>query len=152
MFHKNLTKNRLSGFTLIELLITISIIGILSLISLFALQGVRSSARDDQRKNDLALIRSQLELYKSDCNKYPDTEDFPAAGGTLAGDPENSSCSSNIYIKVRPKDPLTGRDYYYSGGANAYLLCAAFESSPGDTCGVATSCGGIPCNYKTINP
>jgi prepilin-type N-terminal cleavage/methylation domain-containing protein len=102
---------RNSGFTLIELLITIAIIAILSMMSLFALQGVRASARDDQRKNDLALIRSQLELYKSDCDKYPDTTQFPVAGGILKGDGTSGSCAlTNIYIASRPKDPLSERE------------------------------------------
>ncbi|MEK7526576.1 MAG: prepilin-type N-terminal cleavage/methylation domain-containing protein [Patescibacteria group bacterium] len=148
-------KNK-TGFTLIELLITISIIGILSMISLFALQGIRASARDDQRKNDLALIRSQLELYKSDCDKYPDTTAFPAAGATLNGDGSSSSCLlANIYIASRPKDPLTEREYYYSGGATTYVLCAAFEGGGSDVCpGTCNSSGSttLACNYKTINP
>ncbi len=153
---KNNISTQKSGFTLIELLITISIIAILSLISLFALQGVRASARDDQRKNDLALMRSQLELYKSDCDKYPDTTQFPAAAGILKGDGTTGSCSlTNTYIASRPKDPLTGRDYYYSGGANTYVLCAAFEGGGTDTCPGACNTTGSPaisCNYKTINP
>jgi len=129
-----------------------SIIGIISLISVFALQGVRSSSRDNQRKNDLAYIRAQIELYKSDCDKYPTT--LPAVGSSLKGDGSSASCAvANTYIASRPKDPTTGRDYYYSGATATYVLCAALETAPNpaDTCpGV---CGtGITCNYKTINP
>jgi prepilin-type N-terminal cleavage/methylation domain-containing protein len=60
-----------SGFTLVELLVVIAIIVILISASLIGLSGSRETARDAKRKTDLEAIRSALELYKSDNNKYP---------------------------------------------------------------------------------
>src|SRR3989344_5965218 len=69
------------GFTLIELLVVISIVGSIIGLSVFGLQGARQSSRHSKRKADLEQIRSGLEIYKSDCDKYPIT-----VGSTLNGD------------------------------------------------------------------
>lgn len=110
-----------TGFTLIELLVVISIMGVIMSVSLFALQGARISSRDARRKADLELIRSGLEIYKSDCNDYPPTLNW---GGSLTG-----SCpTSNTYIFPIPKDPLSPvRDYHYSKSGSTYTLSASLE-------------------------
>jgi len=113
------------GFTLIELLVVISIIGILIGISLFGMQGARESSRDARRKSDLEMIRSGLEIYKSDCNVY-----VPAPlswGGLLTG-----SCpTANTYIATIPKDPLDPT-YVYTYArptTTTYTLCATLEQT-----------------------
>ncbi|MBI3396850.1 type II secretion system protein [Candidatus Woesebacteria bacterium] len=99
------------GFTLIEMLVVITIISVLLAISLFGIQGVRESSRDAKRKSDLQLIASGLELYKSDCNKYPSS--LPVSG-PLVGDGSSTTClSANTYISAVPTDPVTGRSYNY---------------------------------------
>lgn len=142
------------GFTLIELLVTISIIGILIGLSVFGLQGARQSARDATRKADLEQIRSAVEIYKADCNKYP-----LSLGTQLLGDGiSTTSClDTNIYLSEVPADPIyPNSDYkYYSADGTTYELCAALEQ--GETtvsCGVVspTSCGAATCNYKVTNP
>lgn len=118
-----------TGFTLIELLVVISIIGILMAISLFGLQGARESSRDARRKADLEMIRSGLEIYKSDCNKYP-----ASLGTSLLGNPPPVACSaSNTYIALVPKDPL-GTSYSYSSNTLIYTLCATLEQTTTPYC------------------
>ena len=117
------------GFTLIELLVVIFIIAILIGLSVFGLQGARSSSRDAVRKADLEQIRSGIEIYKSDCGDYPDSLSF---GGTLSG-----SCpTSNIYIQTIPNDPITpNQTYTYSKtGIGTYALCATLEQSTDPYC------------------
>lgn len=155
--HKSISinlKKGIRGFTLIELLIVMAIIGVLAGISLFAMKGARESARDTRRKADLEAIRSALELYKADCNRYVPTASFPKVGFPLTG----SSCSppnGNVYLQVRPGDPMSGRSYAYSAGTpfspnpTSYILCAALEGGGTDTC--SESCG-VACNYKVTNP
>lgn len=143
------------GFTLIELLVVISIIGILIGISIFGLQGARESSRDAKRKSDLELIRSGLEIYKSDCNVYP-APVSNAVPSPLVGLPPPTTCAAtNTYIASVPKDPLDpNRLYSYSRPTTtSYLLCASLEQTPSPAMDV-TGCGSCvtACNYKVTNP
>ncbi len=141
------------GFTLIELLVVISIIGILIAVSMFGLQGARESSRDARRKSDLELIRSGLEIYKSDCGSYPLS--LPVAGSALVGTGDTDSCDAdNEYISAVPADPTTTtRNYaYYSEDGSEYELCASLEEGD-DTPTCQRSCGSeVTCNYKVENP
>ncbi|MBI2065885.1 type II secretion system protein [Candidatus Woesebacteria bacterium] len=142
-----------SGFTLIELLVVITIVGILVGLSVFGLQGSRESSRDARRKADLELIRSGIEIYKSDCLNYPMATYNTNWPAQIAGDGTPSSCAvSNVYLSS-PVDPASpGRYYVYSSGGVTYELCAALEQGTGSvTCGGSSNCGET-CNYKVINP
>lgn len=151
IIHINIKK----GFTLIELLVVISIIGILLGLSVFGLQGARTSARDAKRKADLEQIRSGLEIYKADCNNYPLTAQV-VGGAALVGASGISGCTGNTYISQVPADILSPtRTYAYTSAGTSYTLCAALEQAPTPTmapnpaCG---SCGSSSCNYRVINP
>ena len=159
-----LRKNLVSvhrGFTLIELLVVMSIIALLAGISIFALQGARESGRDGRRKADLASIASALELYKADCNFYPNT--LPSPGSPFTGSQPRCDLAANRYMEAVPDDPTTGRDYFYepldgcvSGPAacTRFLLWAALED-PGTVPGYCTgtpSCGSAACNFCVTNP
>ncbi len=153
----------ISGFTLIELLVVMSIIAILSLISLFALQGARQSARDSLRKSDLQQIASGFEIYKSDCNYYPNA--LPGVGSQLNGN--TAPCAvgaSNVYMQARPDDVDSAKDYVYvplPANCNTTNNCTGFrlwarlenaETLP-SYCTSAPSCGTSgTCNYCIINP
>jgi len=142
------------GFTLIELLVVMSIIAILIALSGFGLQGARESSRDAKRRADLETIRSGLELFRSDCNRYPSSagDGFYDVVGTSLADNDGgcAGTGSRVYVQKVPTDPLTGREYYYNSAGTSYQLCAALEGGGADTClGV---CGGSTCNYKTTNP
>lgn len=143
-------KLKKEGFTLIELLVVISIIGILIGLSIFGLQGAREASRDSKRKADLEQIRSGIEIYKSDCDKYPLTLSSP-----LVGDGSTSACvNTNTYISQVPTDPQApSRAYLYSSNGKTYELCTSLEQSSGTvvTCGGSSSCGET-CNYKVVNP
>lgn len=140
------------GFTLIELLVVISITVVLLGISIFGIASARITARDAQRKSDLEMIRSGLEMYKSDCNTYPQS-----LGNSLIGDNSSAACSEeNIYIQEVPTDPQTPeRDYFYNRlSLYTYELCAALEQvneTQTVACGGGNDCGEA-CNYKVVNP
>ena len=149
---KNIIKN---GFTLIELLVVISIIAVLMAVSIFGLSGAREASRDARRKSDLELIRSGLELYKADCNRYPAA--VPAAGANLVGTTPPASCAAtNTYITNYPSDPVSATSSYrytYTAASNTYTLCATLENAPSPAMDVTGggSCT-TTCNYKVTNP
>ena len=137
------------GFTLIEILIVMVIIGLMAVISLFALRGARESGRDAKRKGDLEAIRSALELYKADCNRYPASLPW---GSPLNGDGTNCP-NTNRYIEVVPNDTMTGRNYSYTPSGSpprSFTLCSSLETGTGSVSGCG-SCGAT-CNYKVRNP
>lgn len=142
-----MTKN-IKAFTLIELLVTIAIIGVLSMLSLVAVNSVREAGRDAKRKTDLETIRAAVELYKSDAGVYPGAI---VIGGSI-------TYSGKVYLSIVPDDPSIGRDYLYNVSAGKYYLCAALEGGTGDVncaagTGAAASCGtGVSCNYETTSP
>jgi type II secretion system protein G len=152
---KPITENRYSfGFTLIELLITISIIAVLTAISAFALNGARETARDSRRKTDLEQIKSSLEIYKADCNRYPTAAAFDAVAvnSSLTG----SSCTpvnTNTYVQRMPGDPTGGGRYRYCPNASGttYTLSTYQEDSTA-TVTACGSCSGGTCRYQVTNP
>jgi general secretion pathway protein G len=77
------------GFTLIELLVVIAIIGLLSTLSILALNSARARSRDAKRISDVRQIQTALEMY------YNDNADYPDSTASLAP----------TYIKAVPTPP-----------------------------------------------
>ena len=144
----NLLKNNIKAFTLIELLIVISIIGLLTAMSIFALQGARESARDSRRKADLESIRSALEIYRADCGIYPSTLGSQITG--VACSPVNT----NVYMEEVPRDPQGAAYAYRRLSTTQYTLCSVLEQIPNPPNNVANcgSCLGGICQYRVLNP
>lgn len=131
------------GFTLIEILVTISIIGLLTMIGVTNFRVANQKARDGRRQGDLEQIRAALELYRTDEAEYPVS--------ITPGGPIQSS-TGTIYMNEVPTDPLSTQNYYYSSNGDVYTLCAALELDTSGGCGGA-SCGtGKLCNYQVTNP
>lgn len=75
---KNRNKNK--GFTLIELLVVIAIIGLLSTISIIALNQARSKARDARRVADMHQLQTAIEMYYDIYGEYPPISDTDGVG------------------------------------------------------------------------
>jgi prepilin-type N-terminal cleavage/methylation domain-containing protein len=86
------------GFTLIELLVVIAIIGLLSTMSVLALNQARARARDAKRLSDVKQIQTALELY------YNEEGQYPVATLVDPGDVISSS-AGNIYLASVPTPP-----------------------------------------------
>lgn len=91
-------KNNKSGFTLIELLVVIAIIGLLSTLSILALNTARARARDAKRISDVKQIQTALEMY------YNDTSDYPATTAIVAG--SSVSSTNGVFLRQVPAPPL----------------------------------------------
>lgn len=108
--HKLQTTNRkFSGFTLIELLIVIAIIGLLTSVGIVIGLKYPKMARDAQRKSDLNLIKKNLEIYKSDTKRYPETGWRNSSGGGYwivdGGYTGSPIPFDSQYLKKMPVDP-----------------------------------------------
>ena len=91
-------KKNKQGFTLIELLVVIAIIGLLSTLSIVALNQARARSRDARRLADVKQIQTALEMYYNDNYSYP-PEASVAPGAKIA-------TGSTIYMDIVPKPPL----------------------------------------------
>ena len=135
--------NNKQGFTLIELLVVIAIIGLLSTLSILALNTARARARDTKRVADVKQMQTALEMF------YNETGDYPTTGITAGN---SIGTGTNVYLKAIPKPPTpfdgvpcvnnTGSyTYTYtSGGVGAggvytidYCLGAAVNDLPAVT-------------------
>jgi type II secretion system protein G len=92
-----MNKNK-KGFTLIELLVVIAIIGLLSTLSVLALNSARARARDAKRIADVKQIQTALEMYYNDVGDYPESASV-TAGATLSSD-------NGTYLRAIPVPPL----------------------------------------------
>jgi len=92
------------AFTLVELLVVIAIIGILSTLSVVALNSARAKARDARRLSDIKQIRTALDMYYDSAGIYP-TSLIP--GSPLSYD------GLDFLAKV-PDDPLSSQHYVYA--------------------------------------
>ncbi len=104
-------KNK-SGFTLIELLVVIAIIGLLSTLSILALNTARARSRDAKRISDVKQMQTALEMYFNDNNAYPPTT------AIVAGNP--IATGTVTYMGVVPTAP-TPADGTACATANSYV-------------------------------
>ena len=102
------------GFTLIELLVVIAIIGLLSTLSILALNSARARARDAKRISDVRQIQTALEMY------YNENNDYPASTTSLAP----------TYIKAvpTPPTPIDGTNCGTNVGFYTYAATGTFLS------------------------
>src|SRR5690348_14262381 len=126
-----------SGFTLIEILIVVAIIAILASVVLIGLGPTQQAGRDSRRLSDLRQVQNGLELYFNKCGYYPGNavaascagvawapvSDWATMSGALTG--------SAIGVNSVPKDPTSGRTYYYGTDVtgSTYVVAAALEQA-----------------------
>lgn len=91
-------KKNKQGFTLIELLVVIAIIGLLSTLSIVALNQARARSRDARRIADIKQIQTAVEMYYNDLGAYPTS--ITGGSNIATGSP------LVVYMDVVPKPPV----------------------------------------------
>lgn len=91
-------KSAQKGFTLIELMVVIAVIAILATIALFGIGKAQQAARDTQRAQIMNGIRTGLERYYADNQKYPSATNFGAMLDLI----------TPTYLADDPTDPKGG--------------------------------------------
>lgn len=122
-----------SAFTLIELLVVISVLGILVVVLLPNLVGVRARARDSARKNDLRQLKAALRMYYNDFQTYPDHSETGAIEG--CGETGTEECPNSdgsfaagevVYMK---KIDTVEFNYVQVASGDDFLLSAVLENA-----------------------
>jgi len=92
------------AFTLVELLVVVAIIGLLSTLSVVALNSARAKARDSRRLSDIKQLRTALDMYYDSAGTYPDslTPGSPLSYGGM------------IFLAKVSDDPLSSQNYNYA--------------------------------------
>ncbi|MET3105483.1 general secretion pathway protein G [Oxalobacteraceae bacterium GrIS 2.11] len=101
------------GFTLIEIMVVIAILGIMAAIVVPKLVGHTDTAKVAAAKQDIAIFKQQLILYKLDNQRYPTTEQGLQALVTKpTSGPAANGYKEGGYLEKIPKDPW-GNPYQY---------------------------------------
>ena len=133
--------NGRKGFTLIELMVSIAIVAIVASIGLTTYTQAQAIARDGRRKQDLASLKTALELYyQQNGNAYPTTSNSSifSTNTTTVWQAVLGGSNYNNYINQLPTDPQnTGaigspasyKAYGYNSATGAsYYLCTNLEN------------------------
>lgn len=125
----NLFRNRKSrdiyGFSLVELLITVSIIGVLSVILVASFSNTQKNGRDQRRISDLKMIQNAAEQFNLLAGSYPPSASYRTTANSW-------TVNGQVILQKFPGDPQImngiGKTYsVYSTGATAYCVCAQME-------------------------
>lgn len=132
------------GFTLIELLVVIAIIGLLSTMSVVALNNARQKSRDAKRLSDMKQVQTALELYFTDESEYPASVTFSGTGSIasstrtyMAAVPRSPSpkdggatCTSDNYIYTMNDSGASYDIYYCLGEATGGVAAGWHHATP----------------------
>lgn len=111
----------IGAFTLIELLIVVAIIGVLAAIAIPNFLSAQTRAKVARAQADLRTLAQAVEIYTTDCNRYPlaaDERGYPIFPYPPAGfGPECFETRLSVilttpleYLTILPEDPFASRE------------------------------------------
>jgi prepilin-type N-terminal cleavage/methylation domain-containing protein len=122
-FHLKSFHPKLSGFTLIELLVVISLLGLLAIGIVVALDGVGEDAQLQIARSEIAEVKKALQQFKRDTGRYPKQE-HPADFSELILSPEvlGPDAEGNQLAEWNPDTARGWRGPYLSNEGNGYVV------------------------------
>lgn len=105
-----------AGMSLMEILIVLGIIGGLMAFIIPQVMGNRDKAMISETKVIMGSVIAQLNMYYTDCGKYPESLD-----GLTTADPSCSNWGPEPYFKKLPKDKWNN-DFSYSPEGSSFIL------------------------------
>ena len=138
------------GFTLFEILLVMAIIAVITTIGAISFTNVRSKSEDSKRKTDIEEIRSALEQYKSNNNRYPSPVVTITMG--LPFGTTGLTDSTNTYMQKIPQDPdYPVKTYHYTSTGSEYTIKSELNYVEPTPCALTPTpdlCGSTyNCNY-----
>jgi general secretion pathway protein G len=103
------------GFTLIELMIVIAVIAILATIAIPRYLSSIKAAKEAVLKEDLHVIRQQIDAYTNDKEKAPQALDDLVSAGYMKSIPEDPMTHSNTTWVTTTDDSVQSLDQTDSG-------------------------------------
>jgi general secretion pathway protein G len=119
------------GMTLLEIMIVLVILGGLIAILATQVQGRLKKAKIRQAQIQIAEYGKALDMYFTDCNSYPTTEE--GLGALVTAPPSCSNWGPDPYLKKVGKDPWGGEFVYESQGNNYLLKSLGSDRREGGT-------------------
>ena len=119
MFLKSIRNTR--GMTLIEIIIVVTILAALVAMLGNRVADARRKSQVKEARIQIGEIRKSLDLYFTDCSKYPTTEEGLAA--LLPGGEQ--SCQNwgpEPYMNKMPKDPWNNPFQYFNDNGKVVII------------------------------
>jgi general secretion pathway protein G len=124
------------GFTLVEIMVVVVIIGILGALVVPKLLGRTGESRVTAARTDIKTLKSALQLYKLDNQRYPTTEQgLQALVQKPTSGPAANGWKDGGYIERLPKDPWGNSYQYLSPGLHGDIdiFSLGADGQPGGT-------------------
>lgn len=104
------------GMTLVEIMIVLAIIGSIMALLLPRITGALDKSKVKETRIQLTQIVQALQMYYTDCGKYPQTLD-----NLVKADANCNNWGPEPYLKNSPKDQW-GNAFVYELNGNEYTL------------------------------